>query len=68
MATGGRLLSDGLFYGHKGERVTPASVSRGTGPIQLHTTIELNGRVLGKAVQDFLGEQQRWGGPTKVTR
>jgi hypothetical protein len=63
MATGGKILADGLFYGHKGERVTPAKVSRGAGPIQLHTTIELNGRVVGKAVQDYLGEQARWGGP-----
>jgi hypothetical protein len=62
MATGGKLLSDGLFYGHEGERITPAKVNRGAGQVA-HVTIELDKRVLGRAMIDFAGEQQRWGNP-----
>jgi hypothetical protein len=62
MATGGSILSDGLLYGHKGERVMPAKVSRGGGDIHLHATIELDGRKVGQSVQRYLGEVERWGG------
>jgi hypothetical protein len=59
-ARGGTALADGLAMLHKNETVIPA---RGGMPIQLHTTIELDGRVVGRSVQNYLGEQARWGSP-----
>jgi phage FluMu protein gp41 len=59
-ARGGVALADGLAMLHKNETVIPA---RGGMPIQLHTTVELDGRVVGRSVQNYLGEQTRWGSP-----
>jgi hypothetical protein len=58
-ARGGTALADGLAMLHKNETVIPA---RGGQPIHLHTTVELDGRVVGRSVQTYLGEQTRWGG------
>jgi len=58
LATGGKLLTDGLVFGHKNEIVMPASVTplsagMGTGgaiEVIVHHTTTLDGRVLTKEI------------------
>ncbi len=61
LKTGGTLLSDGLFYGHRGERVTPARATHGGGMGDIK--IYLDGREITSVVESRLVAQGRRGGP-----